>query len=191
MAKKCTAIRRVIVPEAYVEDVQIALGKSLSKIAIGNPTTEGVRMGALASKDQVQEVRDRVNELCQTAELVYGHLDQVNLLDADAEKGAFLSPILLLEKNPHQNQAVHDVEAFGPVSTIIPYQDLGDAVHLAKMGKGSLCASITTYDDQIAREFVIGAASHHGRILVSKPRKCQAKHRSWLTLAHLGAWRPG
>lgn len=192
--QKCTAIRRVIVPEAYVEDVQIALGKSLSKVAIGNPTTEGVRMGALASKDQVQEVRDRVNELCQTAELVYGHLDQVNLLDADAEKGAFLSPILLLEKNPHQNQAVHDVEAFGPVSTIIPYQDLGDAVQLAKMGKGSLCASITTYDDQIAREFVIGAASHHGRILVlnRENAKQSTGHGSPLpTLVHGGPGRAG
>lgn len=192
--QKCTAIRRVIVPEAYVEDVQIALGKSLSKIAIGNPTTEGVRMGALASKDQVQEVRDRVNELCQTAELVYGHLDQVNLLDADAEKGAFLSPILLLEKDPHQNQAVHDVEAFGPVSTIIPYQDLGDAVQLAKMGKGSLCASITTHDDQIAREFVVGAASHHGRILVlnRENAKQSTGHGSPLpTLVHGGPGRAG
>ena len=192
--QKCRAIRRVIVPEAYVEDVQIALGKSLSKVAIGNPTTEGVRMGALASKDQVQEVRDRVNELCQTAELVYGHLDQVNLLGADAEKGAFLSPILLLEKDPHQNQAVHDVEAFGPVSTIIPYQDLGDAVQLAKMGKGSLCASITTYDDQIAREFVVGAASHHGRILVlnRENAKQSTGHGSPLpTLVHGGPGRAG
>ena len=192
--QKCTAIRRVIVPEAYVEDVQIALGKSLSKVAIGNPTTEGVRMGALASKDQVQEVRDRVNELCQTAELVYGHLDQVDLLGADAEKGAFLSPILLLEKAPHQNQAVHDVEAFGPVSTIIPYQDLGDAVQLAKMGKGSLCASITTYDDAIAREFVVGAASHHGRILVlnRENAKQSTGHGSPLpTLVHGGPGRAG
>ncbi|NRB53709.1 MAG: phenylacetic acid degradation bifunctional protein PaaZ [Saprospiraceae bacterium] len=192
--QKCTAIRRVIVPEAYVEDVQIALGKSLSKVAIGNPTTEGVRMGALASKDQVQEVRDRVNELCQTAELVYGHLDQVDLLGADAEKGAFLSPILLLEKDPHQNQAVHDVEAFGPVSTIIPYQDLGDAVQLAKMGKGSLCASITTYDDAIAREFVVGAASHHGRILVlnRENAKQSTGHGSPLpTLVHGGPGRAG
>ena len=192
--QKCTAIRRVIVPEAYVEDVQIALGKSLSKVAIGNPTTEGVRMGALASKDQVQEVRDRVNELCQTAELVYGHLDQVDLLGADAEKGAFLSPILLLEKDTHQNQAVHDVEAFGPVTTIIPYQDLGDAVQLAKMGKGSLCASITTYDDAIAREFVVGAASHHGRILVlnRENAKQSTGHGSPLpTLVHGGPGRAG
>ncbi|MBX2874658.1 MAG: phenylacetic acid degradation bifunctional protein PaaZ [Saprospiraceae bacterium] len=192
--QKCTAIRRVIVPEALVEDVQIAIGKSLSKIAIGNPTAEGVRMGALASKDQVQEVRDRVSELCQTAELVYGHLDEVHLLDADAEKGAFLSPILLLEKDPHRNQAVHDVEAFGPVSTIIPYQDLDDAVQLAKMGKGSLCASITTYDDSIAREFVVGAASHHGRILVlnRENAKQSTGHGSPLpALVHGGPGRAG
>lgn len=192
--QKCTAIRRVIVPQALVEDVQIALAKSLAKVAIGHPAVEGVRMGALASKDQVQEVRDRVNKLRQTAELVYGQLDGIDLLGADAEKGAFLSPIVLLEKNPHQNKAVHDIEAFGPVSTIIPYEDLGDAIQLAKMGKGSLCASISTYDDQIAREFVIGAASHHGRILVlnRENAKQSTGHGSPLpALVHGGPGRAG
>lgn len=192
--QKCTAIRRVIVPQALVEDVQIALARSLAKVAIGHPAVEGVRMGALASKDQVQEVRDRVNELRQTAELVYGQLDGIDLLGADAEKGAFLSPIVLLEKNPHQNKAVHDIEAFGPVSTIIPYEDLGDAIQLAKMGKGSLCASISTYDDQIAREFVIGAASHHGRILVlnRENAKQSTGHGSPLpALVHGGPGRAG
>ena len=103
-----------------MEEVQIALGKSLSKVAIGNPTTEGVRMGALASKDQVQEVRDRVKELAKTAEIVYGSLDKIDLIDADFEKGAFLSPVLLLEKNPYKNLGVHEIEAFGPVSTLMP-----------------------------------------------------------------------
>lgn len=164
--QKCTAIRRVIVPENLVEDFQIALGKQLSRIAIGNPTAEGVRMGALASKEQAAEVRDRVRELAKTAELVYGSLGRIDLIDADFEKGAFLSPVVLLEENPFLNTAVHEVEAFGPVSTIMPYKNLDEAVELAQMGKGSLVSSIATFDDSIAREFVVEAASHHGRILV-------------------------
>ncbi|HAS45706.1 MAG TPA: phenylacetic acid degradation bifunctional protein PaaZ [Microscillaceae bacterium] len=192
--QKCTAIRRVIVPEHLVEDVQIALGQELSKVSIGNPTAEGVRMGALASKSQVAEVRARVNELSRTAEIVYGNLEEVNLIDADVQKGAFLSPIVLLEKNPYQNTGVHEIEAFGPVSTIIPYQDLDQAVELAQMGKGSLCCSIATYDDHIAREFVIGAASHHGRILVlnRENAKQSTGHGSPLpSLVHGGPGRAG
>lgn len=192
--QKCTAIRRVIVPEHLIEDVQIALGKSLSKVTIGNPMLKEVRMGALASRAQVAEVVDRVKELTKTAEIVYGSLEQVDLIDADASKGAFLSPILLLEKDPHSNQAVHDVEAFGPVSTIIPYKSIDDAIQLANMGKGSLCCSISTYNDQIARDFVIGSASHHGRILVlnRESAKRSTGHGSPLpTLVHGGPGRAG
>ena len=192
--QKCTAIRRIIVPEHLVEDVQIALGKQLGKIRIGNPTAEGVRMGALASKDQVTEVRDRVRELAQTAEIVYGSLDKIDLIDADYEKGAFLSPILLLEKNPYKNLGVHEIEAFGPVSTIIPYKGIDQAIELAQMGKGSLCASIATFDDAEAREFVVGAATHHGRILVlnRENAKQSTGHGSPLpTLIHGGPGRAG
>lgn len=192
--QKCTAIRRVMVPEKLVEEVQQALGESLAKTTIGNPTHEEVRMGALASLDQVAEVRDRVKELTQTAEIVYGDLDQVEVIGADASKGAFLSPILLVESEPHKNLGVHDVEAFGPVSTIMPYKDLDDAINLAKMGKGSLCCSIATYNDKIAREFVVGAASHHGRILVlnRESAKKSTGHGSPLpALVHGGPGRAG
>ncbi len=192
--QKCTAIRRIIVPENLLEDVQIALGKALAKVTIGNPTVKEVRMGALASRDQVTEVRDRVKELAKTAEIVYGDLEKVDVLGADAEKGAFLSPILLVEKEPHKNLAVHEVEAFGPVSTIMPYKDTEDAVQLAKLGKGSLCCSISTFDDNIARDFVIGAASHHGRILVlnRESAKKSTGHGSPLpTLVHGGPGRAG
>ena len=192
--QKCTAIRRVIVPDHLIEDVQIALGKELGRIAIGNPTAEGVRMGALASKDQVQEVIDRVTDISKTAEIVYGSLDAIELIDADFDKGAFLSPILMLEKEPFKNTAVHDVEAFGPVSTMMPYKDLDQAIELAQMGKGSLCCSIATYDDDVAREFVIGAASHHGRILVlnRENAKQSTGHGSPLpTLVHGGPGRAG
>jgi len=192
--QKCTAIRRIIVPEHLVEDVQIALGKQLGKIGIGNPTADGVRMGALASRDQVTEVRDRVKELAQTAEIVYGSLDRIDLIDADYDKGAFLSPILLLEKNPYKNLGVHEIEAFGPVSTIMPYKGIEQAIELAQMGKGSLCASIATFDDAEAREFVVGAASHHGRILVlnRENAKQSTGHGSPLpTLVHGGPGRAG
>ena len=192
--QKCTAIRRVIVPEHLVEDVQIALGKELGRIGIGNPTAEGVRMGALASKAQVTEVRDRVAELAKTAEIVYGSLDKIDLIDADYDKGAFLSPILMLEKNPYKNLGVHEIEAFGPVSTIMPYKGIDQAIELAQMGKGSLCCSIATFDDAQAREFVVGAASHHGRILVlnRENAKQSTGHGSPLpTLIHGGPGRAG
>ncbi|MEL6848719.1 MAG: phenylacetic acid degradation bifunctional protein PaaZ, partial [Bacteroidota bacterium] len=192
--QKCTAIRRVIVPEQWVEDVQIALGKELARTTIGDPNLKEVRMGALASRAQVQEVRERVAELRNTAELVYGNPEQVELVGADASKGAFLSPILLLEKAPMINTAVHEVEAFGPVSTIMPYKDLDEAITLAQMGMGSLCCSIATFNDTHAREFVVGAASHHGRILVlnRENAKQSTGHGSPLpTLVHGGPGRAG
>ena len=164
--QKCTAIRRIFVPENLVEDVQIALGKELSKVLIGNPAVKEVRMGSLASKEQVTEVRNQVKELAKTAEIVYGDLAKIDVIGADASRGAFLSPILLRENHPHKNLGAHEIEAFGPVSTIMPYKNLDDAIELAQMGKGSLCCSIATFDDSAAREFVVGAASHHGRILV-------------------------
>ena len=192
--QKCTAIRRIIVPEKLVEDVQIALGKALSKVAIGDPQAEGVRMGALASKDQRQEVRDRVKDLTKTAELVYGSTERIDLIGADFEKGAFLSPILLREDNPFNNTAVHEVECFGPVSTIMPYNGVDEAVQLAHMGLGSLCASIATNDNNIAREFTVEAATHHGRIMVinREMAKYSTGHGSPLpNLVHGGPGRAG
>jgi len=192
--QKCTAIRRVIVPEKLVEDVQIALGKALSKVKIGNPAAEGVRMGALASRDQVDEVRERVEELSKTAELIYGSVSPVEVIDADFDKGAFLSPILMLEKEPFKNTAVHDLEAFGPVSTLMPYKNLDEAVTLAQMGKGSLVCSIATFDDEKARDFTVEAASHHGRIMIinREMAKFSTGHGSPLpTLVHGGPGRAG
>ena len=192
--QKCTAIRRVIVPEHLVEDVQIALGKELAKTTIGNPTNEKVRMGALAGMTQVEEVKERIALLSKTAEIVIGDVDKVKVLGANGKKGAFMQPIVMLQKNPHKHTDVHEVEAFGPVCTIMPYSDIDEAVHLAKMGKGSLCCSIATYDDDIARNYVLGAATHHGRILVLN-RDCAKEstgHGSPLPmLVHGGPGRAG
>lgn len=193
--QKCTAIRRVIVPEKLVEDVQIALGKALDKVTIGDPRLKEVRMGAMVSKDQVAEVRERIQEMTKTANIVYGDLGKtVSTIGADAEKGAFMSPILLREDRPFENTAVHETEAFGPVSTIMPYKSLDEAVQLSKMGKGSLVSSIATNDDKIAREYTVRAASHHGRILVlnRESAKQSTGHGSPLpTLVHGGPGRAG
>lgn len=164
--QKCTAVRRIIVPEKLVEDVQIALGKRLAQTTIGDPQVEGVRMGALAGKSQLKEVAEKVLELSKTQEIVFGNLEKFDVTGADKNKGSFMSPILFLNKDPFKYQDVHNIEAFGPVSTIMPYKTIADAIELAKLGKGSLVCSIITGDDSIAKEFVIGAACMHGRILV-------------------------
>ncbi len=192
--QKCTAIRRIMVPEEYVEDVQIALGQALDKVTIGDPRLKEVRMGSLVSKEQVQEVKNSVEEIAKKANIVYGKLDQLELIGADSEKGAFLSPILLREDNPFENMVVHEREAFGPVSTLMPYRSLEDAVKLSHMGKGSLVSSIVTNDDSEAKEFVLNAASHHGRILVLNRENVKEStgHGSPLpTLVHGGPGRAG
>ena len=164
--QKCTAVRRIMVPENRMEDVQIALGKRLSSTVMGDPNVEGVRMGPLASKDQVKEVREKVEQLSKQQEIVYGSLDKFEVKGQDTERGAFFSPILMLNKDPFKYTDCHSVEAFGPVSTLMPYKSTEEAVELAKMGLGSLVCSIITADAKVAREYVLGAASMHGRILV-------------------------
>ena len=192
--QKCTAIRRIIVPEQLVEDVQIALGKALDKVTIGDPRLKEVRMGSLVSHQQVQAVKDSVNDLAKEAQIVYGNLDKIETIGADAKKGAFISPIVLRADQPFSNTVIHEREAFGPVSTIMPYKSLDEAVQLAQMGKGSLVSSIATFDDKIATEYVVNAASHHGRILVlnREMAKESTGHGSPLPyLVHGGPGRAG
>ena len=164
--QKCTAIRRIIVPEKLVEDVQNALCDQLSKTIIGDPAVEGVRMGSLAGNPQVVEVSEKVNELAESQDIIYGDLENFDVVGANKNKGAFFPPILFLNDNPFEKTDCHIIEAFGPVSTILPYKNLDEAIELARMGKGSLVCSIVTSDDNIAREFTVNAASMHGRILV-------------------------
>ena len=164
--QKCTAIRRIIVPANKVEDVQIALGKRLAKTTLGDPSVEGVRMGSLAGLEQRDEVKEKVLELSKSQEIIYGDLNHFDVVGADKEKGAFLAPILFLNDDPFTKTDCHNIEAFGPVSTIMPYKNIEEAIELAKMGKGSLVCSIITADDSIAKEFVMGAAANHGRILI-------------------------
>ncbi len=164
--QKCTAIRRILVPENLVEDVQKALANQLSKTTIGDPQVEGVRMGALVSKGQVDEAKARIKELAIHSEIIYGNNDDFEVIGADIQKGAFLQPTLLLNKNPFKFDATHNIEVFGPVSTILPYKNMDEAIELANMGKGSLVSSIVTNNPNIAKEYVLNASSYHGRILV-------------------------
>ena len=192
--QKCTAIRRIIVPENLVEAVQISLGNALDKVTIGDPRLKEVRMGSLVSHQQVQAVRDSVKDLAKEAQIVYGNLDTIETIGADPKKGAFISPIVLRADYPFQNTVIHEREAFGPVSTIMPYKNLDEAVALAQMGKGSLVSSIATNDDKIAKEYVVNAASHHGRILVlnRESAKESTGHGSPLPyLVHGGPGRAG
>lgn len=192
--QKCTAIRRIFVPENKMEDVWKAIASSLSQTLIGNPLNEKVRMGALAGKTQREEVRLQVGKLLASSQLIFGSLDSVEVMDADPDKGAFISPLLLLNEQPFQHTAVHEIEAFGPVSTIMPYMGLDDAIALSKLGKGSLCSSIVTADEKIARQYVLGAATYHGRILVLNEQcaKESTGHGSPLPLlVHGGPGRAG
>ncbi len=162
--QKCTAIRRVIVPAATADAVTDAIAARLARITVGNPTNESVRMGALASLDQREEVRKAVQALRGSAEIVYGDPDTVEVIDADAERGAFMSPVLLRASAGASEP--HDIEPFGPVSTVMSYEGLDDAVALAARGSGSLVGSLVTHDPSVARTVTLGLAPWHGRILV-------------------------
>ena len=164
--QKCTAIRRTIVPEGMTKSVIDALKQRLTTVQVGHPEAEGVRMGTLAGLDQVKEVQERVAELLQGAELVFGEHEEFEVVDADRTKGAFYEPTLLYCAEPLRIDSVHEIEAFGPVNTVMPYADLEEAIRLAAKGGGSLVASVVTADDVIARKLVLGIAPHHGRVLV-------------------------
>lgn len=192
--QKCTAIRRIFVPENKLEDVQQALNKALSQTTIGNPLNEKVRMGSLAGIKQRDEVKEKIQKLLASSQIIYGSLDSVTTIDADAEKGAFISPLLLLNENPFNSPEVHEVEAFGPVSTLMPYKTMDDAIVLSKMGKGSLVSTIVTASEKNAADYVIGAGAYHGRILVlnNECAKESTGHGSPLPLlTHGGPGRAG
>jgi oxepin-CoA hydrolase / 3-oxo-5,6-dehydrosuberyl-CoA semialdehyde dehydrogenase len=192
--QRCTGIRRIFVPENRMEDMWKAIAAALSQTVIGNPLNEKVRMGSLAGETQRSEVREQVQKLLASSQIVYGSMDSVEVLDADAANGAFISPLLLMNDRPFAAREAHEVEAFGPVSTIMPYKTTDEAIALSKLGKGSLVSSIVTASSSIARQYVIGAASHHGRILVlnNECAKENTGHGSPLPLlVHGGPGRAG
>ncbi len=192
--QKCTAIRRSIVPASIAGDVVDALSKALAEVRVGNPGSKEVDMGALASHGQRDEVRERITDLSKEADVVFGNSEDFDVVDADAGKGAFFIPTLLHCDKPLSSPAVHSVEAFGPVSTVLPYGSLEEAIELSRLGEGSLAGSIVTNDNNVARELVLGTAAYHGRMLVLD-RHCAAEstgHGSPLPhLVHGGPGRAG
>ncbi|MDH5353426.1 MAG: phenylacetic acid degradation bifunctional protein PaaZ [Gammaproteobacteria bacterium] len=191
--QKCTAIRRALVPAGRLDAVVEAMIAKLSKITIGDPVNESVRMGALAGLDQREDVLDQLSRLSQDNEVLYGNSGDIVLLDADVQKGAFMSPILMCASNPTTSNA-HDIEAFGPISTLMPYSDETQAVELAALGKGSLVASVVSNNSEVATNLALGIAAYHGRVLIlnSACAKESTGHGSPLPqLIHGGPGRAG
>ncbi|MBV6439859.1 MAG: Bifunctional protein PaaZ [Saprospiraceae bacterium] len=162
--QKCTAIRRIIVPENLLEEVQKALSKELAKTVVGDPAVEGVRMGALINRQQLERVREKLALLTKETPVVAGNLEAFEVVGAEREKGAFIPPVLLLNDRPFSKKLTHETECFGPVSTLMPYKSMQEAIELANMGKGSLVSTICTIDPKTMREYVLEAAAFHGRI---------------------------
>lgn len=191
--QKCTAIRRIMVPKPLMDVVQEKLSEALRATTIGDPQREGVRMGALVGKGQVEEVRRQADRIGAEADLVYRH-SQTEWQADDQQAGAFMGPELYRVDDPHSAQACHNVEAFGPVATFMPYESIDEAVALSKLGKGSLCCSMTSHDPVAVTSFVREAATMHGRILVLD-RDCAKEstgHGSPLPLlVHGGPGRAG
>jgi len=192
--QKCTAIRRALVPAAMIDAAQKAIGGELAKTTIGDPAREDVRMGALVSLSQREDVRAKVAALKSEARVVFGDAGDAELIGASAVTGAFAAPMLLRCDDPWTATAVHSVEAFGPVATLMPYKSLDDAISLCNKGGGSLVMSLFTHDPEIAREVVIGAGCFHGRVIVID-RDCAKEstgHGSPLpVLVHGGPGRAG
>ncbi|MDT8916144.1 phenylacetic acid degradation bifunctional protein PaaZ [Amycolatopsis sp. PS_44_ISF1] len=190
--QKCTAIRRAFVPAELLDDVAEAAGARLAKVTVGHPSAEGVRMGALASLEQREEVRRSLKALLDAGSVVFGDPERVDVVDGDAAKGAFMSPVLL-KADPERSEP-HEVEAFGPVSTLLPYTSVEQVIELAARGGGSLAGSIVTGDPEFARTVVLGLAPYHGRLLVldSDDAKESTGHGSPMPqLVHGGPGRAG
>lgn len=189
--QKCTAIRRIIIPDAFADDVVKALKAKLDGIRLGDPSVEGVKMGPLASIGQVKEVKSRVNELLESCELAYGNMNDFEVTSGDKNKGAFMPAVLLFCKDANKNNSPHDIEAFGPVSTVMTYKNSADAIELARKGKGSLVGSVFTADSNFATEIVMGTAAWHGRIMIMNAAASGESTGHGSPLGHLVHGGPG
>ncbi|HXK58257.1 MAG TPA: phenylacetic acid degradation bifunctional protein PaaZ [Acidobacteriota bacterium] len=189
--QKCTAIRRTLVPAGMEEDVISALTDCMAGVLPGDPTRKDVRMGPLATRGQVREVRQRVDELRQAAEIVWGNPDDFEVIGGNPEKGAFFPSLLLYCARPGKNRAVHEVEAFGPVNTVMPYASVEEAIDLACLGRGSLVGSLFTADDQVARKVVLGTGAYHGRIMLINAESARESTGHGSPLPHLVHGGPG
>ena len=189
--QKCTAIRKALAPAASVSDVLDALRSALGKVVVGDPRLEKVRMGPVASLAQRREVVEQLAKLKREAEVVYGEGAPPKPEGADADRGAFMAPTLLYCRNAGNARAIHTVEAFGPVCTLVPYASIDDAITLANRGGGSLAGSIFTADDAVAAQLVLGLAPFHGRIVVVNRHDAKESTGHGSPLPHLVHGGPG
>ena len=192
--QKCTAIRRTLVPEQYADDVIKALSDRLSKTTMGDPQQEGVRMGPLAGTDQVTDVHAALKNLLKDASIAYGDLDNYDLIGGSKTEGAFFPAMLLYCDDPFNKTASHNIEAFGPISTVMPYKTVEEAIELAKLGRGSLVGSVFTADNEFAKSIAYGTAAYHGRLMFlnEKSAKESTGHGSPMPqLVHGGPGRAG
>ena len=189
--QKCTAIRRTLVPEGFVEPLMQALVKRLDGVKVGDPAIEGVRMGPLAAQAQVVEVRKSVDVIARQTERVYGNPDDFNVVGADRSRGAFFPTLLFYAKDPFGSSAPHDIEAFGPVNTVMPYKTVDDGIELAKRGRGSLVGSLFSADDSVAKQVALGTASHHGRLMLVNRQSAKESTGHGSPMPHLVHGGPG
>ncbi|MBV7397220.1 phenylacetic acid degradation bifunctional protein PaaZ [Mameliella sediminis] len=189
--QKCTAIRRIMAPEAQVAAVIEALGARLGDTTIGDPRAEATRMGALVSNSQKRDVLAKAALIGNEAERVFGDPENFEVTGAEADKGAFLTPMLFHCADPDKAQRVHDTEAFGPVSTVMGYRDMAHAVELANRGGGSLALSVITHDPAVAREVAVGAGAFHGRIYINDRVSMKESTGHGSPLPHLVHGGPG
>ncbi len=189
--QKCTAIRRTIVPEGMTEDVVRALSKRLAGAILGDPAVDGVRMGPLAGRAQVSEVGGSAERIAASCERVFGDPARFDVVGADPAKGAFFPSLLYFCDAPFRKSEPHDIEAFGPVNTVMPYRGLDEAIALARLGRGSLCGSVVTADDEVAREVVLGTAAYHGRLMVLNRHNAKESTGHGSPLPHLIHGGPG
>ncbi|WP_170441409.1 phenylacetic acid degradation bifunctional protein PaaZ [Ruegeria arenilitoris] len=189
--QKCTAIRRIIAPQAQVQPLIAAISAKLAQTTIGDPRLDGTRMGALVSNGQKADVLAKARLIGQEAERVFGDPDAFEVVGADAEKGAFVPPMLFHCADPDAARHVHDTEAFGPVSTIMGYRDLDHAIALANRGQGSLVTSLITHDPEVARQVVMGAAAFNGRIYINDRDSMQESTGHGSPLPHMVHGGPG
>ncbi|MBF7054777.1 phenylacetic acid degradation bifunctional protein PaaZ [Halomonas sp. KAO] len=192
--QKCTAIRRVLVPAEHLDALTERLKERLSRISYGNPAEEGVRLGALASQSQLQDVNDAIDRLLESSECAYGKTEDLKPVGEGVENGAFIAPHLLINRAPMDDGGAHDIEAFGPVATLMPYNGIDEALAIAAKGKGSLVTTLTTKDPAIAAQMIPVLAAQHGRlqILDAQASKESTGHGSPLPmLKHGGPGRAG
>lgn len=189
--QKCTAVRRIIVPNAHVDAVISALSNRLAKIVIGDPSADTTQMGALVSNSQKQDVLKKAAIINAEAERVYGNPDAFHVQGADGERGAFVPPMLFHCVDPNKAQRVHDTEAFGPVSTIMGYSDLEHAISIVNKGEGSLVASVITHDKDVARQVVLGAGAYHGRLYFNNRDSMKESTGHGSPLPHMVHGGPG